>query len=152
MRTWHATQKSILLTGLSEGNPTWEAKGVPTKLMTWPSTLTFSSELSYRRRKPAWRFAQGNEKVSLIGWGIVPSACAPIDCLFDFQDMSVVSDQGIMKIVIPDEKNGSIVTRTLPIRPATTTREVCKMMAHKLKVTNPQDYGLYKLVDGLGTS
>lgn len=68
-----------------------------------------------------------------------------------FQDVSVVSDQGIMKIVIPDEKNGSIVTRTLPIRPATTTREVCKMMAHKLKVTNPQDYGLYKLVDGLGT-
>ncbi|KAK8382668.1 hypothetical protein O3P69_015470 [Scylla paramamosain] len=64
-------------------------------------------------------------------------------------DVSVVSDQGIMKIVIPDEKNGSIVTRTLPIRPATTTREVCKMMAHKLKVTNPQDYGLYKLVDGL---
>lgn len=24
------------------------------------------------------------------------------------------------------------------------------MMAHKLKVTNPQDYGLYKLVDGHG--
>ncbi|XP_071517730.1 protein sprint isoform X2 [Panulirus ornatus] len=65
------------------------------------------------------------------------------------QDVSVVSDQGIMKIVIPDEKNGSIVTRTLPIRPATTTREVCKMMAHKMRVTNPQDYGLYKLVDGL---
>ncbi|XP_042221535.1 protein sprint-like isoform X2 [Homarus americanus] len=67
------------------------------------------------------------------------------------QDVSMVSDQGIMKIVIPDEKNGSIVTRTLPIRPATTTREVCKMMAHKMKVTNPQDYGLYKLVDGLET-
>nr|XP_045596876.1 protein sprint-like [Procambarus clarkii] len=66
------------------------------------------------------------------------------------QDMSMVSDQGIMKIVIPDEKNGSIVTRTLPIRPATTTREICKMMAHKMRVTNPQDYGLYKLVDGLG--
>ena len=67
-----------------------------------------------------------------------------------FQDVSVVSDHGVMKIVIPDEKNGSIVTRTLPIRPGTTTREVCKMMAHKLKVTNPQDYALYKLVDGLG--
>ncbi|XP_063591203.1 protein sprint-like isoform X1 [Penaeus indicus] len=65
------------------------------------------------------------------------------------QDLSVVSDEGVMKIVIPDEKNGSIVTRTLPIRPGTTTREVCKMMAHKLRVTNPQDYGLYKLVDGL---
>ncbi|XP_064091398.1 protein sprint-like isoform X1 [Macrobrachium nipponense] len=65
------------------------------------------------------------------------------------QDVSVVSDHGVVKIVIPDEKNGSIVTRTLPIRPGTTTREVCKMMAHKLRVTNPQDYALYKLVDGL---
>ncbi|CAL4150033.1 unnamed protein product [Meganyctiphanes norvegica] len=64
------------------------------------------------------------------------------------QEVSVVSEQGVMKIVIPDEKNGSIITRTLPIRPGTTTREVWKMMAHKMKVTNPQDYGLYKLVDG----
>ncbi|KAA0199779.1 hypothetical protein HAZT_HAZT001432 [Hyalella azteca] len=24
------------------------------------------------------------------------------------------------------------------------------MMAHKMRVTNPQDYGLYKLVDGYG--
>ncbi|KAF2351197.1 VPS9 domain [Trinorchestia longiramus] len=66
------------------------------------------------------------------------------------QDSSVISEPGTLKIVVPDEKNGSIVTRTLPVRPTTTTREVCKMMAHKMRVTNPQDYGLYKLVDGYG--
>ncbi|KAK3867977.1 hypothetical protein Pcinc_026603 [Petrolisthes cinctipes] len=65
------------------------------------------------------------------------------------QEYALVAEHGTVKIVIPDEQNGSIVTRTLPIRPATTTREVCRMMAHKLKVTNPQDYALYKLVDGL---
>lgn len=69
-----------------------------------------------------------------------------------FQECALVAEHGTVKIVIPDEQNGSIVTRTLPIRPATTTREVCRMMAHKLKVTNPQDYALYKLVDGLGES
>ena len=50
--------------------------------------------------------------------------------------------------MIPDEKNGSIVTRTLPIRPGSTARDLCRMMAHKLRVTNPQDFALYKLVDG----
>lgn len=64
----------------------------------------------------------------------------------------LIAEPGTLKIIVPDENNGSIVTRTLPVRPTTTTREVCKMMAHKMKVTNPQDYGLYKLVDGLGKS
>ncbi|XP_076030151.1 src homology 2 domain-containing protein sprint isoform X2 [Oratosquilla oratoria] len=73
---------------------------------------------------------------------------SPGNSLDSVKDVSMVPDHGVMKIVIPDEKNGSIVTRTLPIRPGTTTREVCKMMAHKMRVTNPQDYGLYKLVDG----
>ena len=66
------------------------------------------------------------------------------------QDSSLLPDAGTLKIIVPDEKNGSIVTRTLPVKPNTTSKEVCKMMAHKMKVTNPQDYGLYKLVDGLG--
>lgn len=55
-----------------------------------------------------------------------------------------------LKIVVPDEMNGSIITKTLPVRPNMTTREVCKIIAHKVRITNPQDYGLYKLVDGEG--
>jgi len=46
--------------------------------------------------------------------------------------------------------HGSIITKTLPVRPNMTTRDVCKIIAHKVRITNPQDYGLFKLVDGEG--
>lgn len=56
----------------------------------------------------------------------------------------------VLKIVVPDELHGSIITKSLPVRPNMTTREVCKIIAHKARITNPQDYGLFKLVDGEG--
>ncbi|KAL0108304.1 hypothetical protein PUN28_015088 [Cardiocondyla obscurior] len=28
------------------------------------------------------------------------------------------------------------------------TREICRILAHKIRCTNPQDYGLFKLVQG----
>ncbi|KAK9512437.1 hypothetical protein O3M35_000871 [Rhynocoris fuscipes] len=56
--------------------------------------------------------------------------------------------RSVLKIVVPDEMNGSIITKTLPIRPNMTTKDVCKIIAHKVRITNPQDYGLYKLIDG----
>ncbi|XP_064483838.1 protein sprint-like isoform X2 [Ornithodoros turicata] len=56
--------------------------------------------------------------------------------------------QGFMQIVIPNEVSGSVVAKTLPVRPNMTTKEVCKMIAHKFQVTNPQDYSLFKLVNG----
>jgi len=30
------------------------------------------------------------------------------------------------------------------------TKEICRILAHKIKCTNPQDYGLFKLVQGEG--
>ncbi|XP_070377848.1 protein sprint-like isoform X2 [Dermacentor albipictus] len=56
--------------------------------------------------------------------------------------------QGFMQIVIPDELSGSIVAKTLPVLPHMTAKEVRKMIAHKFRVTNPEDYGLFKLVKG----
>nr|CAD7266052.1 unnamed protein product [Timema shepardi] len=56
--------------------------------------------------------------------------------------------RSVLKIVVPDEVHGSIITKTLPVRPNMTTRDVCKIIAHKVRITNPQDYGLFKLVDG----
>ncbi len=29
-----------------------------------------------------------------------------------------------------------------------TTKEVCKMIAHKFKITNPEDFGLFQLING----
>lgn len=56
----------------------------------------------------------------------------------------------VLKVIIPDEYNGSLQKRTLPVRPNTTTKDLCRIIAHKAKITNPQDYALYKLVDGEG--
>ncbi|XP_050547742.1 protein sprint isoform X3 [Daktulosphaira vitifoliae] len=56
--------------------------------------------------------------------------------------------KSVLKVVVPDETNGSLLTKTLPVRPHMTTRDVCKIIAHKLRITNPQDYSLFKLVNG----
>lgn len=67
-----------------------------------------------------------------------------------FRSSSLPACSSVLRVIIPDEYNGSLQTRTLPIRPHTTTKEVCRTIAHKARVTNPQDYGLFKLVDGEG--
>lgn len=56
----------------------------------------------------------------------------------------------MLKVVVPDELHGSILTKTVPVRPHMTTKQVCKIIAHKARITNPQDYALYRLVDGEG--
>ncbi|KAJ9575552.1 hypothetical protein L9F63_007593, partial [Diploptera punctata] len=66
----------------------------------------------------------------------------------DLRVASLSEFRSVLKIVVPDEMHGSIITKTLPVRPNMTTRDVCKIIAHKVRITNPQDYGLFKLVDG----
>ncbi|XP_025104587.1 LOW QUALITY PROTEIN: uncharacterized protein LOC112570384 [Pomacea canaliculata] len=56
--------------------------------------------------------------------------------------------QGFLKIGFPDELRDTIIWKTLPVRPNMTTKDVCAMIAHKFKITNPQDYGLILLCDG----
>ncbi|XP_022332135.2 protein sprint-like isoform X3 [Crassostrea virginica] len=56
--------------------------------------------------------------------------------------------EGFLKVAIPDELRDSIIWKTLPVRPNMTTKDVCSMIAHKFRITNPQDYGLYLLVNG----
>ncbi|CAD1475719.1 unnamed protein product [Heterotrigona itama] len=51
----------------------------------------------------------------------------------------------VLRILVPDELHGSLNTRTLPVRPNMNTREICRILAHKIRCTNPQDYGLFKL-------
>ncbi|XP_066150243.1 protein sprint [Euwallacea fornicatus] len=59
-----------------------------------------------------------------------------------------VENDSVLKVVVPDELHGSILTKTVPARPHMTTKEVCKIIAHKARITNPQDYALYRLTDG----
>ncbi|XP_017852075.1 protein sprint isoform X2 [Drosophila busckii] len=66
----------------------------------------------------------------------------------DWRASCLPACSSVLRVIIPDECNGSLQTRTLPVRPHTTTREVCRIIAHKARITNPQDYALFKLVDG----
>lgn len=66
----------------------------------------------------------------------------------DWSNGPLTEFRPVLKIVVPDELHGSIITKALPVRPNMTTRDVCKIIAHKARITNPQDYGLFKLVDG----
>lgn len=71
--------------------------------------------------------------------------------LSDQQQMEVptLGDmEGFLKVAIPDELRDSIIWKTLPVRPNMNTKDVCSMIAHKFRITNPQDYGLYLLVNG----
>ncbi|EEC18490.1 RAB GDP/GTP exchange factor, putative [Ixodes scapularis] len=79
-----------------------------------------------------------------LGGGASSPEQAPVELRYP----RVADLQGFMQIVIPDELSGSILSKTLPVMPNMTTKEVCKMIAHKFKVTNPEDYGLFKLVKG----
>lgn len=56
----------------------------------------------------------------------------------------------VLRVIIPNEYNGSIQSKTIPVRPHMTTRDVCRIIAHKSQITNPMDYGLFKLSDGEG--
>ncbi|XP_043244888.1 protein sprint-like isoform X2 [Amphibalanus amphitrite] len=56
--------------------------------------------------------------------------------------------EGFLRVVIPDEQQGTILSRTLPCRPGATARDLCRMLDHKLRITSPQDYGLFKLING----
>uniref|UniRef100_A0AAG5D5S8 Protein sprint n=1 Tax=Anopheles atroparvus TaxID=41427 RepID=A0AAG5D5S8_ANOAO len=66
----------------------------------------------------------------------------------DWDSSTMPNCSSVLRVIIPDEYNGSIQTRTLPIRPHTTTKEICRIIAHKARITNAQDYGLFKLIDG----
>ncbi|XP_050304173.1 protein sprint isoform X2 [Anthonomus grandis grandis] len=66
----------------------------------------------------------------------------------DSNSQNHVENDSVLKVVVPDELHGSILTKTVPARPQMTTKEVCKIIAHKARITNPQDYALYRLTAG----
>jgi hypothetical protein len=42
------------------------------------------------------------------------------------------------------------VCKTVPAHPGVTARDVSKIVAHKMGITNPEDYSLFTLVKGTG--
>lgn len=76
--------------------------------------------------------------------------------------------EGFIKVAVPDEISGAIRYHGFPIMPQLTVARLCKyfsflsrgfgysefisgrMIARKCGITNPEDYGLYLLIDGYG--
>uniref|UniRef100_A0A1I7YVT0 SH2 domain-containing protein n=1 Tax=Steinernema glaseri TaxID=37863 RepID=A0A1I7YVT0_9BILA len=58
---------------------------------------------------------------------------------------------GLVKVAVPNESEGSIKYHTFPAVPQMTAAKLCRVIAHRFAVTNPEDYGLYILFDGFET-
>ena len=68
-----------------------------------------------------------------------------------FADGITEFGDAFLRIAVPNESEGSIHYHTLPIAPKMNVAKLCRMIAHQLGVTNPEDYGLYCLFDGFET-
>ena len=56
----------------------------------------------------------------------------------------------VLKVLVADENQSSLLARTVPLRPSMTVRDVTKLLALKLRLSNPQDFTLVALIDGQG--
>ncbi|CAD5231494.1 unnamed protein product [Bursaphelenchus xylophilus] len=56
-----------------------------------------------------------------------------------------------IRIAIPDEQKGSIEYHTFPAVAQMNVARLCRVIAHQLAITNPEDYGLCVLYDGYET-
>nr|CDP98654.1 BMA-TAG-333, isoform f [Brugia malayi] len=61
------------------------------------------------------------------------------------------SSDAFVKVAVPDELDGSIRYHTFPGVPQMTAGKLCRVLAHQFGITNPEDHGLYLLVDGYET-
>ncbi|XP_078672940.1 ras and Rab interactor 2-like isoform X1 [Branchiostoma floridae x Branchiostoma belcheri] len=61
---------------------------------------------------------------------------------------SVSDVQGFMKIAIFNQRHGTIVNKTLPVRQDMTAKEVCCMISHKFKLANADNFKLVQVVKG----
>ncbi|VDK75247.1 unnamed protein product [Anisakis simplex] len=61
------------------------------------------------------------------------------------------SPDAFIRVAIPDELDGSIRYHTFPGAAQMTAGKLCRVIANQFGITNPEDNGLYLLVDGFET-
>ena len=59
----------------------------------------------------------------------------------------VMSASLVLSILIPNELTSSIGCKQVPVRPNMSAKEVCRMIAHTHRITNPEHYALYRIKD-----
>lgn len=57
---------------------------------------------------------------------------------------------GVARVLVPDEATGALRRVSLPWRSGARARDLCRALAHRARITNPQDYGLFAVRDGEG--
>ncbi|VDM52395.1 unnamed protein product [Angiostrongylus costaricensis] len=58
------------------------------------------------------------------------------------------TSDAFVRVAIPDEVAGCIRYATFPGVPQMTTGKLCRVIAHQQGITNPEDHGLYLIVNG----
>jgi len=53
-----------------------------------------------------------------------------------------------IEVIVPDERNGTLIRKVVPVRETTTTNEVTKILSSKLGITNTADYVLVNIRGG----
>ncbi|KRY47083.1 Protein sprint [Trichinella britovi] len=64
---------------------------------------------------------------------------------------SIETAGAFLRVAIPDEVSGAIHNHCFPALPQISAAKLCRMIAHKFGITNPEDHGIYLLVDGFET-
>nr|XP_046256967.1 ras and Rab interactor 2-like isoform X2 [Scatophagus argus]XP_046256968.1 ras and Rab interactor 2-like isoform X2 [Scatophagus argus] len=60
---------------------------------------------------------------------------------------SIDDFQNYLRVAL-QELNSGCTAKTLQVRPYTTVEEVCQLCAHKFKVSDPENYGLFLVMEG----
>lgn len=70
------------------------------------------------------------------------SACNSLNVFF-----SLAVPQNYLRVAL-QELNSGCTAKTLKVEPYATVEEVCQLCAHKFKVSEPEDYGLFLVMEG----
>ncbi|CAI4222896.1 unnamed protein product [Auanema sp. JU1783] len=62
------------------------------------------------------------------------------------------SNDAFLRVAIPDVNAGCIKYATFPGVPQMTTSKLCRVIAHQQGITNPEDFGLYLVLNGFETA
>lgn len=72
------------------------------------------------------------------------------ECTGQSSSTTGIQQPCVLRVLVADENQSSLLARTVPLRPSMTVRDITKLLALKLRLSNPQDFTLVALIDGQG--
>ncbi|KAF8565130.1 hypothetical protein P879_08425 [Paragonimus westermani] len=59
-----------------------------------------------------------------------------------------VNEQPMLRVMVMDEQANRLCGHLYPLRPNLTANELCNMLAFKMKIYDPKEFGLFAYIDG----